>query len=100
MLKPEYLPALSREALLALVAELQCQIAALRAEIAELKRGGKRQAAPFSKPDEELWCGGDVLRTEGCAVAVGVWDGPVCRRPPSPRRSCGHLDIAGSLKPS
>jgi transposase len=46
---PEHLPTLSREALLALVAELQRQIAALRAEIDELKRGGKRQAAPFSK---------------------------------------------------
>jgi transposase len=40
---------LSREELLAMVAELQRQIAALRAEIDELKRGGKRQAAPFSK---------------------------------------------------
>jgi transposase len=49
MLKPEHLPTLSREELLALVAELQRQIAALRAELDELKRGGKRQAAPFSK---------------------------------------------------
>ena len=49
MLTPEHLPTLSREELLALVAELQRQIAALRAEIDELKRGGKRQAAPFSK---------------------------------------------------
>ena len=49
MLKPEHLPTLSREELLALVAELQRQIAALRAEIDELKRGGKRQAAPFTK---------------------------------------------------
>ena len=32
-----------------MVAELQRQIAELRAEIDELKRGGKRQAAPFSK---------------------------------------------------
>jgi transposase len=47
---------LSREDLLVLVAELQRQIAALtatnealRAEIDQLKRGGKRQAAPFSK---------------------------------------------------
>ena len=49
MFKPEHLPTLSREALLALVAELQGQIAALRAELDELRRGGKRQAAPFSK---------------------------------------------------
>jgi transposase len=56
MIEPEHLPTLSREDLLALVAELQRQIAALtashealRAEIDELKRGGKRQAAPFSK---------------------------------------------------
>jgi transposase len=49
MLTPEHMPTLSREELLALVAELQRQIAALRAEIDELKRGGKRQAAPFSK---------------------------------------------------
>jgi hypothetical protein len=40
---------LSREELLALVVERQRQIAALRAEIDELKHGGKRQAAPFSK---------------------------------------------------
>jgi transposase len=46
---------LSREDLLVLVAELQRQVAeliasheALRAEIEQLKRGGKRQAAPFS----------------------------------------------------
>src|SRR5262245_39629926 len=49
MLKPQHLPTLSREELLALVAELQRQIAALRAEIDALKRGGKRQAAPFAK---------------------------------------------------
>jgi transposase len=49
MLKPEHLPTLSREELLALVAELQRQIAALRAEIDKLTRGGKRQAAPFTK---------------------------------------------------
>lgn len=49
MLKPEHLPTWSREAWLALVAELQRQIAALRAEIDALKRGGKRQAAPFAK---------------------------------------------------
>lgn len=47
---------LSPEELLALVTELQRQIGelrasneALRAEIDQLKRGGKRQAAPFSK---------------------------------------------------
>jgi transposase len=40
---------LSREELLALVAELQRPIAALRAEIDQLKRAGKRQAAPFSQ---------------------------------------------------
>jgi cell division protein FtsB len=56
MIEPEHLPTLSREDLLALVAELQRQIAALtasnealRAQIDQLKRGGKRQAAPFSK---------------------------------------------------
>lgn len=49
MPKPEPLPTLSREELLALVAELQRQIAALQAEIDELKRGGKRQAAPLAK---------------------------------------------------
>jgi len=56
MIEREPLHALSREDLLALVAELQRQIAelrasqeALRAEIDQLKRGGKRQAAPFSK---------------------------------------------------
>jgi transposase len=56
MSQPTDLPALSREDLLALVAELQRQIAeltanndALRAELDELTRGGKRQAAPFSK---------------------------------------------------
>lgn len=47
---------MSREDLLALVVELQHQIAALaasnealRAELDQLKQGGKRQAAPFSK---------------------------------------------------
>jgi transposase len=56
MMEPKDLPTLDREELLALVAELQRQIAelrasneALRAEIDQLKRGGKRQAAPFSK---------------------------------------------------
>jgi transposase len=56
MIEPRDLPALSREELLALVGELQRQITelrasheALRAEIDQLKRGGKRQAAPFSK---------------------------------------------------
>jgi transposase len=53
---PTNLPTLSREELLAVVVELQRQIAewrasheALRAEIDELKRGGKRQAAPCSR---------------------------------------------------
>jgi transposase len=46
---PEHLLTLSREEVLALVAELQRPIAVWRAEIDELKRGGKRQAAPFSK---------------------------------------------------
>jgi transposase len=56
MTSPKDLASLSREDLLALVAELQRQIAelrasneALRAETKQLKRGGKRQAAPFSK---------------------------------------------------
>jgi transposase len=56
MIEPRDLPALSREELLALVGELQRQITelrasheALRVEIDQLKRGGKRQAAPFSK---------------------------------------------------
>jgi hypothetical protein len=52
----ERLASLSRDELLVLVAELRRQLvelsasnAALRAEIDQLKRGGKRQAAPFSK---------------------------------------------------
>jgi len=49
MIEPRDLPALSREELLALVVELQRQMTELRAEIDQLKRGGKRQAAPFSK---------------------------------------------------
>jgi transposase len=49
MTSPKDLTALSRDDLLVLVAELQRQIAELRAEIEQLKRGGKRQAAPFSK---------------------------------------------------
>jgi transposase len=56
MMEPPDLSTLSREELLALVTELQRQIAelrasneALRTEIDQLKRGGKRQAAPFSK---------------------------------------------------
>jgi hypothetical protein len=56
MLEPKDRPALSREALLALVAELQRQLAelrasneALRVEIDQLKHDGKRQAAPFSR---------------------------------------------------
>jgi transposase len=56
MIEREPFHALSREDLLALVTELQRQLVelrasheALRAEIDQLKRGGKRQAAPFSK---------------------------------------------------
>jgi transposase len=56
MIEAEHLPTMSREDLLALVTELQRQIAALtasnealRAELELLKRSGKRQAAPFSK---------------------------------------------------
>ena len=49
MIEPKDLPTLSREELLALVVELQRQIAELRTEIDQLTRGGKRQAAPFSK---------------------------------------------------
>jgi transposase len=56
MIEPKDLPALSREELLALVGELQRQLAELRAshealcaELDQLTRGGKRQAAPFSK---------------------------------------------------
>jgi transposase len=49
MTSPNDLASLSREDLLALLAELQRQVVELRAEIEQLKRGGKRQAAPFSK---------------------------------------------------
>jgi hypothetical protein len=49
MIEPKDLPTLSREELLALVIELQRQITELRAEIDQLTRGGKRQAAPFSE---------------------------------------------------
>jgi transposase len=56
MKSPEGIASLSREELLALVAQLQGQITdltaaieALRAENAELQRSAKRQAAPFSK---------------------------------------------------
>jgi hypothetical protein len=49
MTLPKDLASLRREDLLALVAERQHQIAELRAEIEQLKRGGKRQAAPCSK---------------------------------------------------
>jgi hypothetical protein len=56
MTLPENLTSLSRDELLALVAVLQRQVAALtaandalRADIARLTRDGKRQAAPFSK---------------------------------------------------
>ena len=67
MIPPEPLASLSQEERLALVAELQRQNAALQrqvaeltashealhAEIEQLKRGGKRQAAPFSKGTRE-----------------------------------------------
>jgi transposase len=56
IMEPRDLLALSREELLALLGELQCQITewrasheALRTEIDQRKRRGKRQAAPFSK---------------------------------------------------
>jgi len=56
MIEPEHLLTLRREDLRGLVAERQRQIAALTAsnealgaEIDQLKRGGKRQAAPFAK---------------------------------------------------
>ena len=40
---------LDREALIALVLKLGAEVESLRAEVEALKRGGKRQAAPFSK---------------------------------------------------
>jgi transposase len=56
MIAPERVALISREDLLTLVAALQRQVAeltasneALRAELEQLTRGGKRQAAPFSK---------------------------------------------------
>ena len=56
MSSPEDMESLSREELLALLVELQGQVAeltasnaSLRGEIAQLKRSTKRQAAPFSK---------------------------------------------------
>jgi transposase len=56
MTPPENLTSLSRDELLALLVELRRQItelttrnAALQAEIEQLRRGAKRQAAPFSK---------------------------------------------------
>jgi hypothetical protein len=56
MLKPTHLTTLSREELLALVAELQRQDAALRAEIDELMRGGKRQAVPATSGSSSRRC--------------------------------------------
>ena len=49
MKKPNDLTSLSRDELLAQVATLQREVEALRQENAALRRGGKRQAAPFSK---------------------------------------------------
>jgi transposase len=56
MIAPERLASISHEDLLALMAELQRQVTeltasneALRAELEQLRSGGKRQAAPFSK---------------------------------------------------
>lgn len=43
------LAALDRDALIALALKLGAEVEALRAEVEALKRGGKRQAAPFSK---------------------------------------------------
>ena len=43
------LAALDRDALIALVLKLGAEVESLRAEVDSLKRGGKRQAAPFSK---------------------------------------------------
>jgi transposase len=49
MTSPKDLTSLSRDDLLVLVAEWQRQLAELRVELEQLTRGGKRQAAPFSK---------------------------------------------------
>ena len=49
MAKDSRVEELSREQLIALVLELQRQMALLREENARLKRSGRRQAAPFSK---------------------------------------------------
>lgn len=43
------LAALDRDALIGLVLKLGAEVESLRAEVESLKRGGKRQAAPFSK---------------------------------------------------
>jgi hypothetical protein len=49
MIAPQELAALGREELLALVGEVQRQIAAWRPEIAQLTRGGQRQAARLAR---------------------------------------------------
>ena len=89
MTLPENLTVLNRDDLLALVAALQRQIAeltarneALQAEIEQLRRGAKRQAAPFSKGRASL-TRSDLGGNPALASSVTA-------RLPCPRRSPNH----------
>ena len=79
MIEPKDLPALSREELLALVVELQRQIAELRTEIDQLKRVGSARRLPFRRA--RVWPSPSLLgASRELAPSATV-------RPHHPRRS-------------
>jgi hypothetical protein len=85
MISPEHVTSLSREELLALVAELAADNQELRVEVKRLTRQSKRQAVPFSKGTRAKH-----PKRSGRKPGQGTfsfWQTPP-KRSPTPPRNC------------